>query len=121
MKTFDVCRVLMILAAAVGFCTAAVAQNLREVAREYAIRHPGGTMELPAPPGHSSPKTIAELTKESDVVLLCRLNRVSSYLNSDEDRVLTDYSIDAVNLVAGRLPVVENRTPGKTEILILTV
>jgi hypothetical protein len=112
---------LRLLAALVLFPSTAAAQNLRERAREYAREHPGVPYELPAPPGEYWPKTIQEVAREADVVLLAKLSRMKSYLSSNENGVVTDYSIADQSLIAGRLPVLPTQTPGTVVPLILTV
>jgi hypothetical protein len=99
----------------------AAAQNLRELARQHAQRNPGVPLEQPAPPGDYWPKTIEELTKEADVVLLAKLSGMRSYLSPTEDRVLTDYTIVEARVIAGRLPTLTSHTPGTVVPLILTV
>lgn len=97
------------------------AQNLRELARVYARERPGVPIDQPAPPGDYWPKTIRELAKEADLALRARLSRVHSYLAPSEDRILTDYSIEAPRFITGHLPDTATRTPGTVVPMILTV
>src|SRR5262245_59314396 len=121
MKTLNDLRIVLMLCAVAGVSVVVAAQNLRELAREQSTRNPGVAIDQPAPPGDYGPKTIAQLAREADVVLLGRLKRIGSYLSSNEDRVLTDYSIAEANTVAGHMPVVATQIPGKSETPILTV
>src|SRR5687767_10353831 len=98
---FNVLSHLLILVAIFGFSETAAAQNLRELAREQAIRNPGVPLVQPAPPGDYRPKAIEELAREAVVVLQAKLTRINSYLSSSEDRVLTDYSMLGPNVIAG--------------------
>jgi hypothetical protein len=48
--------------------------NLREMARERALRDPASWIGAPpSPPGHYEPKTIEDLTRDADVVVRARL------------------------------------------------
>jgi hypothetical protein len=112
---------LLILVAISAVPGIAAPQNLRDLAREQAIRNPGVPISQPAPPGNYSPKDIEELAREADVVVLATLTRINSRLSSAEDRVLTDYSITGPNFIAGRLPSLSAKAPGVISPLILTV
>ena len=46
---------------------------------------------------------------------------MGSYLTSNEERILTDYSIQEAHVIAGRLPVLRVQIPGEVAPLILTV
>ena len=93
-------------------CAGATAQNLRERARAQAKRNPGEPLLQPASPAHYEPKTIPELTREADVVMQATLVLARSYVTADADRVLTDYSIVAPTVLAGRSPAL---TPSRAE------
>jgi hypothetical protein len=121
MAVFKVLTPTLMLVAILSCSGLAAAQNLRELAREQAIRNPGVPLEQPAAPGDYSPKTIEELSEEADVVLQAKLSRINSYLSSTEDRVLTDYSMAGGKVIAGRLPLPLTRVPGTAPPLILTV
>lgn len=121
MSSFKVVIHLLMLVAIFGGSGIAFAQNLRELAREQAIRSPGVPLEQPAPPGDYWPKAIEELAREADVVLQAKLSRINSYLTSNEDRVLTDYRILESRVVAGRLSAMSSQVPGPGVALILTV
>jgi hypothetical protein len=109
------------LVAISGLSGIAAAQNLRELAREQAIRNPGVPLVRPAPPGDYWPKAVEELAREADIVLQAKLTRINSYLSSTEDRVLTDYSILGPDVIAGRLRLPPMQIPGKTVPLIVSV
>ena len=101
-------------------CAGAAAQDLPEVARAHAKRHPGEPMLLPASPGHYEPKTIEELTRAAEVVVQATLVRARSYVTPDADRVLTDYSIVAPKFLAGRASVLTPSSAGPVPPLTLT-
>ena len=89
---------------AVVVCAETVsAQKLREMAREQSIRNPGVPLLIPQAPSDYLPKTIEALARESEVVLLGRMSKVESYLSASGDQVLTDFSILAPQVIAGRL------------------
>jgi hypothetical protein len=111
----------LMLVAVLNCSGIAAGQNLRELAREHAIRNPGVPLQQPAPPAEYWPKTIEDLSREAEVVLQAKLSRINSYLSSSEDRVLTDYSIVGAKVIAGRLRLSSTRVPGTTAPLILTV
>ena len=102
-------------------CDGAVAQNLREVAREQSKRNPGEPLLQPASPAHYEPKTIAELTREAEVVVQATLVQARSYVTPDADRVLTDYSIVTPTVLAGRALTVTPSAPGIAPAAVLTV
>jgi hypothetical protein len=105
-----------------GFAVSPVtAQSLRELAREQAHRNPGQPIEQPASPGDYAAKTIDNLARESDLVLQGNLSRVKSYLSSNEDRILTDYSISQAHVITGSVPVLPTQKPGSVAPLTLTV
>jgi len=99
------------------------AMQLREWAREYARNYPGEPMpHPPAPPWDWPwPKPLEELAREADVVLQAKLVRIGSYIAPSGDRLLTDYSMQDQQVIAGRLPVLATPTPGAAVPLILTV
>ena len=101
-------------------CDGAAAQNLRELAREQAKRNPGEPLLQPASPAHYEPKTIEELTREASVVVQTTLVQTRSYLGSQADRVLTDYSMVTPKFLVGRAPVLTPSRPGMVPALILT-
>jgi hypothetical protein len=121
MFSFKVLSHLLILVSISGFSGIASGQNLRELAREQAIRNPGVPLEQPAPPRDYRPKAIEELAREADIVLQGKVTRIKSYLAPSEDRVLTDYSIVGPSVIAGRLPLMSTGVPGKIAPVILTV
>ena len=96
-------------------------QKLRELAREQAMRDPTVVLHLPAAPGDYWPKAIEVVAREADVVLLAKLSRIDSYLNSNEDRILTDYGIREPNVIAGRLLPHTTQVAGPGAPPILTV
>lgn len=96
------------------------AQNLREMARQQAIRHPGVPLLIPQAPSDYSPKTIEELARESEVVLQGKVSRVGSYPAND-DRVLTDFRILEPQVIAGRLDSASAPRQGPGVPVILTV
>ena len=71
-------------------------RNLREQARS-------GTLKVVGSSAFSdySPKSIEELTAESEVVLIGTLSREKSYLSPNEEHVCTDYIISDIRLLAG--------------------
>jgi hypothetical protein len=93
-------------------------QNLRELAKKQAVHNPGVPLVQPASPAEYLPKTIEELTRESDVVLQGRLAEARSYLSPSEDRVLTDYLILEPRIVSGRLLDLRTLVPGQGPQLI---
>ena len=101
-------------------CAGATAQNLRELAREQAKRNPGEPLLQPASPAHYEPKTIEKLTREASVVVQTTLVQTRSYLGSQADRVLTDYSMVTPKFLVGRAPVLTPSRPGMVPALILT-
>lgn len=104
------------------FGTAALArQNLRDLARQQAVRNPGVPLEQPAPPADYRPKTIEELTREADVVLVGQLVRLKSYLGPSEDRILTDYTVLGAKVLGGRLSRMTQPAPGAIPSLTVTV
>ena len=109
------------LAVMAGSSPVASAQNIRELARQHATRNPGVPLEQPAPPADYLPKSIEELTTESDVVLEGRLSGAQSYLAPSEDRILTDFRILQPKLIAGHLMEPSKPVPGESIPLILTV
>lgn len=117
--------VVACLVAAVGVPATIAAQlNLREMARERAIREPGSRIAAPpSPPGHFEPRTIEELTRDADVVVRARLRRPHSYLaGENESLMFTDYAIEEPTVLAGALEAYVTRTPGAaTPPLLLTV
>jgi hypothetical protein len=107
---------------AVVVCAETVsAQKLREMAREQSIRNPGVPLLIPQAPSDYLPKTIEELAMESEVVLQARMSKVESYLGASGNQVLTDFSILAPQVIAGRINPVSVRRPGAGVPLILTV
>jgi hypothetical protein len=111
----------LVVANILSFSQITTAQDLRDLARDQARRNPGVPLEQPAPPGDYRPKTIEELTKEADLVVLAKLSRLRSYLSASADRVLTDYSIVESRVIAGQLPVLTTQKPGTELPLTLTV
>lgn len=101
-------------------CESAAAQDLRELARAHAKRHPGEPMLQPASPAHYEPKTIEELTRAAEIVVQATLIQARSYVTPDADRVLTDYSIVTPKFLAGRSPVLTPSKAGTAPALILT-
>ena len=101
-------------------CDGPAAQDLRELARAHAKRHPGEPMLQTASPAHYEPKTIEELTRAAEVVVQARLVQARSYVTPDADRVLTDYSIVTPKVLAGRSPVLTPSKAGTATALILT-
>lgn len=97
------------------------AQNLRESARRQLAQNPGRALLLPAPPADYLPKSVEELTTESDVVVQARLVEDRSYLSRNEDYVLTDYRIQAPQIIAGRPSARTSPVPGQGTPLTLTV
>lgn len=87
-------------------------QNLREQARERARTEPNGTVYIPPSPAHYGATSIEELTKESIVVVTGRLVRRGSFLTSNDSFVRTDYDIEEVAILRGRLPVRNASVPG---------
>ena len=87
-------------------------RNLRESARELALRDPNGTMNLPASPEHLDATTVEHLARESIVVVTGRLVRKGSYLSRNEDYVRTDYYLTDVVVLRGRLTVRGGSVPG---------
>jgi hypothetical protein len=107
----------------VGYAGAALvtAQDLREVAREHSRRSPGAVLEHTAPPAEYPVKAIEEVATQADVVLQGTLLRSRSYLGATADRVLTDYLIEAPQVISGSLPTLTAVTPGTAPPLTLTV
>jgi hypothetical protein len=104
--------------------TIAAQLNLREMARERALRDPASWIGAPpSPPGHYEPKTLEDLTRDADVVVRARLRRPHAYLaGENESRLLTDYAIEETMVLAGALETYVTRTPGAaTPPLLLTV
>jgi hypothetical protein len=91
------------------------------MAREQSIRNPGVPLLIPQAPSDYLPKTIEALARESEVVLLGRMSKVESYLSASGDQVLTDFSILAPQVIAGRLNSLSVPRPGEGVPLILTV
>ena len=112
---------LAAIVAVVAYAETVRAQNLREMAREQSIRNPGVPLLIPQAPSDYLPKAIEELAIESEVVLQGRLSRVESYLAANGNQVLTDFSILAPHVIAGRLHSLSVRRPGPAVPLILTV
>src|SRR5262245_24531678 len=88
------------------------AQALRDAAREQARKSPGVPLFLTSSPGDYLPKTIEDLTKESEVIVQATLSHMKSYLSADNDRVLTDYDINVEHIFAGGLPTRTAKVPG---------
>jgi hypothetical protein len=101
-------------------CDGPAAQDLRELARGHAKRHPGEPMLQTASPAHYQPKTIEELTRAAEVVVQATLVQARSYVTPDADRVLTDYLIVTPKVLAGRSPVLTPSKAGTAPALILT-
>ncbi len=120
MRPFNVLVLLLAVVTIVDVAAVSAGQNLRELAREQEKQNPGETLILPAPPRDYPRKTIEELAREADVVLMASLARVRSYLSSDESAILTDYSILEPSVVAGHLPVIASSSQGTSVPLILT-
>jgi hypothetical protein len=112
---------VMTLVACLHSAEIAATQTLRELAREQALKDPGVPIVKPAPPSELWPKTIEEVSKEADVVLLAKLARTNSYITADGHRVVTDYSIHEPTVIAGSLPPTWASVPGRAVPLILTV
>jgi hypothetical protein len=116
---------LACLAAVLGAHSAVGAQlNLRELARERALREPGSWIGAPpSSPGHFDPRTIEDLTRDSDVVVRATLRRPYTYLAGENESLLfTDYAIEDATVLAGALESYATRTPGdSTPPLLLTV
>lgn len=121
MSSFKVVIHLLMLVAIFGGSGIAFAQNLRELAREQAIRSPGVPIVLPSAPAELWPKAIEEIASQADVILQAKLSRINSYLDQKEDRVHTDYRILEPNVIAGRLLPLSMPVPGSGVPLILTV
>jgi hypothetical protein len=120
MTSLAYCKTLLIVLALLAHSTSATGQSVRDAARRQALRDPSGTVEVPAPPGHCMPKSIEELRGESIAVVTGKLVRNHSYLGSKEDRVLTDYMINDVQVVAGTLSSPSASTPGQLALPVLT-
>ena len=101
-------------------CDGAGAQDLRELARAHAKRHPGEPMVQPASPAHYQPKTIEELTRSAEVVVQATLVQARSYVTPEGDRVLTDYSIVSPKFLGGRVPTLAPSRGGTVPALTLT-
>lgn len=95
--------------------------QIREVAREYKIRHPGQPMGIPAPVWDIDPTTIERLAADAQVVVLARLSKVSSYLAPSDNLILTDYALLEVRVLAGAPTPTTARVPGSSTPLTLVV
>lgn len=94
------------LAAAAAVCSLAVAsvavapQELNERARDFAKRFPGEVMMVPGPLSDYSRKTVAQFTREADVVFHGRLIKLRTYISEDGRQVVSDYAIRDSQLLA---------------------
>ncbi len=79
-------------------------QRLRAFAKAHAQNATADPLMVGAPLGNPPPKTIAQLTREAEVVLRGRLFRLQTYIDRDGDLILTDYAIRQEQLLAGRTP-----------------
>jgi hypothetical protein len=104
-------RVLTLLAVLVN-APPTTAQALRDAAREQARQSPGVPLLLTSAPGDYLPKTIEDLTKESEVVLQATLSHMKSYLSVNDDRVLTGYDVNVEHIFAGGVPTRTAKVPG---------
>ena len=76
-------------------------RNLRQQARGTSLDVVGSSAF-----SDYSPKSIEELTAESDVVLLATLTRGQSHLTPNEEHVVTDYLVSDNQVLGGALPAV---------------
>ena len=104
---------LVVVGLTLGVSSPAVAQDLLEMARHYAVRYPGQPVQIPSSPGHYEAKTLEQLTHEAVAVVQATLRWRRSYIGGTRgDRVLTDYEITAPLAIAGQWPVSVQRVPG---------
>jgi hypothetical protein len=76
-------------------------RNLREQAEEFRRGERDGVGSVSI--REYNPKTIEQLTAESDLVVVCTLTRGKSYLSPNEEDVFTDYMISEYRILAGTL------------------
>jgi hypothetical protein len=103
---------ILTVLAVVAITRPTIAQSLRDAARDQARTSPGVPILLTSEPGDYLPKTIEDLTKESEVVLQATLSHVKSYVGGNDDRVLTDYDINVERIFAGGVPARPTKVPG---------
>ena len=116
-----ICRLLALCAVTCVASTVTAQTNLRELARNQALRDPGVPILLPSPPAGYAAKSLGQLAKESAIVVEARLVRLRSYLWESNDRVLTDYSLEQPDMIVGAAPTLTSEKPGGTARLIVTV
>lgn len=97
------------------------APNLRELAREHALRHPSSTLDRPVPPEHLDAKSVADLSRDAAAVVTGKLVRKGTYLSPREDYIFTDYEIRDVTVLAGQLSVRTSSVPGQVSLPVITL
>jgi hypothetical protein len=77
-------------------------QELNERARDFAKKYPGEVMMVPGPLSDYPRKTVAQFTREADVVFHGRLIKLNTYISEDGRQVVSDYAIRDSRLLAAR-------------------
>jgi hypothetical protein len=113
--------VCAVVTAASVVCAEPAPQALHEWAKAHARKSPGEPLMVLGPLGDTPPKTIAQLTREAEVVFHGRVYLLKTYLGPDGERVLSDYTIRGRELLAGRTAVAVARAEDASRPLIVTV
>jgi hypothetical protein len=93
----------VIVAGSLAIASVATApQELHERARAFAKKYPGEVMMVPGPLSDYPRKTVAQFTREADVVFHGRLIRLNTYVSEDGRQVVSDYAIRDSRLLAAR-------------------
>ena len=111
---------LLIMLGAVTGSTEPAQEVLREMVKAHAQKFPGEPLSMGRvvdPPA----KTVAELTREAEVVFLARLFKVNTYVWKNAETILTDYAIREEHLLAARSDTAIIRATDISKPLILTV
>ena len=109
----------LLIVIAVSVSAQTVPESLRELVKAYARDRPGEPLVLLGPVGDYSPKTVAELTQEAELVAVGRLSKRHSYVGRDERRILTDYAIQDLRVLAGRSETVLAQAAATPSVLTL--
>jgi hypothetical protein len=100
---------LVVAGALVVASAAASPQKMNERARDFAKRYPGDVMMVPGPLSDYPRKTVAQFTREADVVFHGRLVKLRTYISEDGEQVVSDYAIRDSQLLAARSDAAYNR------------
>ena len=93
----------VVVAGSFGVASAAASpQELNERARDFSKRYPGEVMMVPGPLSDYPRKTVAQFTREADVVFHGRLVKLRTYISEDGEQVVSDYAIRDGQLLAAR-------------------